>query len=245
MFISLFASTAVHSAQLSIIIDDIGYRQSDEAVLSLPANITLSVLPHTPLGARLASQAYAKGHEIMLHLPMQALNGKALGDGGLTNVMNEQELKAQVQAAMESIPFAKGANNHMGSFLTQLDQPMLWVMESLKQKQFYFIDSMTTKFTKAGEKAELLNVPWLRRDLFLDNDVSHAALEKQFRLMIEQTLDKGYFVAIAHPYPETMKYLKANLNRLEKAGITLVPTSSLVSVQLAIQKEISRAATQE
>ena len=204
-----------NAAQIALIIDDIGYRHTDEAVLSLPSAVTLSVLPHTPLSNKLAKAAHAKGHEIMLHLPMQALNGKALGLGGLTNKMSEAQIRSSVLAAIASVPFAKGANNHMGSLLTQLDDPMLWVMETLKQKQLYFIDSMTTKFTKAGDKADLLGVPLLRRQLFLDNDVSATALEKQFNLMISQAHAQGSLVAIAHPYPETIHFLKTNLARLK------------------------------
>lgn len=228
--------TPSNAAQIALIIDDIGYRHTDEAVLSLPCAVTLSVLPHTPLSNKLAKAAHAKGHEIMLHLPMQALNGKALGLGGLTNKMSEAQIRSSVLAAIASVPFAKGANNHMGSLLTQLDDPMLWVMETLKQKQLYFVDSMTTKFTKAGDKADLLGVPLLRRQLFLDNDVSATALEKQFNLMISQAHAQGSLVAIAHPYPETIHFLKTNLARLKAEGIELVPTSRLLPIELAHEK---------
>lgn len=234
-----------NAAQIALIIDDIGYRHTDEAVLSLPSSVTLSVLPHTPLSSKLAKAAHANGHEIMLHLPMQALNGKALGVGGLTNNMNEAQIRSSVLAAMASVPFAKGANNHMGSLLTQLDDPMLWVMETLKQKQFYFVDSMTTKFTKAGDKAEQLGVPLLRRQLFLDNDVSTQALERQFNLMISQAHKEGSLVAIAHPYPETVQFLKANLTRLKTEGIELVPTSSLLPIELAHEKGASLTVRQK
>ena len=221
---SIFPASA---ARLAIIIDDIGYRLTDEAALTLPQNITLSVLPHTPLGQKLANDGHEKGHEIMLHLPMQALNGKALGPGGLTNDMNETQIKQQLQAAFNSIPFAKGANNHMGSLLTQMDEPMLWVMQSLKQQQLFFVDSVTTKYTKAGNTANQLGVPLLRREVFLDNDISQRGLEKQFKVIIERTKQQGKLVAIAHPYPETIRFLRANLARLEANGIILVHTSQL------------------
>lgn len=230
--LAVVISSSTHAARVAIIIDDIGYRQSDEAVLTLPESITLSVLPHTPLGYSVASMGYNKGHEIMVHLPMQALNGKALGPGGLTNSMDEKELKNTLQSAFHSIPFAKGANNHMGSLLTQLKEPMLWVMESLKQKDLYFVDSMTTLFTKAGSTADQLGVPQLKRELFLDNDISAAALESQFLKLIMLAHNQGQIVAIAHPYPETIKYLKLNLHRLQEAGIKLVKTSELLPYKL-------------
>ena len=222
-----------YAAQIALIIDDIGYRHSDETVLALPSTVTLSVLPHTPLGKQLAKTAHEKGHEIMLHLPMQALNGKTLGLGGLTNTMSEAQIRDTVIDAIDSVPFAKGANNHMGSLLTQLDDPMLWIMETLKQKQLYFVDSMTTRFTKAGDKADQLGVPLLKRQLFLDNDTSASALEKQFSVMISQAHTEGNLVAIAHPYPETIRFLKANLQRLEIEGIALVPASSLLSIDIS------------
>ncbi|ABV39075.1 protein of unknown function DUF610, YibQ [Shewanella sediminis HAW-EB3] len=233
LFIACFSGGYAEASQVAIIIDDIGYRQSDEAVLSLPNTVTFSVLPHTPLGSEVAKKAHNMGHEIMLHLPMQALNGKTMGPGGLTNTMDEAELKHTLEKAFDNIPYAKGANNHMGSLLTQLDEPMLWVMESLKQRELYFVDSMTTRFTKASNKAEQLGIPLLRRQVFLDNDVSQSALEERFEHLISLAHKQGQAVAIAHPYPETIKFLKRNLHRLDKAGIELVKTSSLLPYKLA------------
>ncbi len=233
----LFTTQFVNAAQVSIIIDDIGYRQTDEAVLALPTTVTLSVLPHTPLGEKLAAIGHSKGHEIMLHLPMQALNGKALGPGGLTNQMNEKEFKQAVQDAFESIPYARGVNNHMGSLLTQLEAPMSWLMESLKQKESYFIDSMTTRYSKAGEAADKQGIPLLRRQLFLDNDVSPQALEKQFNQLIKLANKEGKVIVIAHPYPETIRFLQANLPRLTDEGINLVNSSRLLPYRIAHKQQ--------
>lgn len=240
LIITFCSSRYVEASQIAIIIDDIGYRQSDEAVLTLPNNITFSILPHTPLGSEVSKKAYDKGHEIMLHLPMQALNGKKMGPGGLTNAMDEAELKQTLENAFDSIPYAKGANNHMGSLLTQLDEPMLWVMESLKQRDLYFVDSITTRFTKAGSKANQLGVPLLRRQVFLDNDVSQLALEEQFQHLMSLAHKQGQTVVIAHPYPETIRFLKHNLYRLEKAGVDLVKISSLLPYSIANKEKKGR-----
>lgn len=236
LFIAILIFTqAVQASKVAIIIDDIGYRQTDEAVLSLPNSITLSVLPHTPLGETLAQHAHKQGHEIMLHVPMQALNGKTLGPGGLTNQMNEFEFKQQLDSAFNSVPFAVGVNNHMGSLLTQLDEPMQWLMESLKQRQGYFIDSVTTRYTRAGSTADTIGIPSLRRQIFLDNDTSTTGLEKQFQQLITLAHQQGRVVAIAHPYPETIDFLNKNLHRLSSQGITLVNASQLLPYTIAQQ----------
>ncbi|MCG9698440.1 divergent polysaccharide deacetylase family protein [Shewanella sp. Isolate11] len=221
------------AAQVSIIIDDIGYRLTDEAVLSLPSSVTLSVLPHTPLGKKIAIAANRKGHEIMLHLPMQALNGKTLGPGGLTNQMDEEQFKNTINNAFDSIPNVRGVNNHMGSLLTQLEQPMTWLMQSLKQHDNYFVDSVTTRFSKAAQTAQQQGIPILRREIFLDNDVSEQALEKQFKRAINFAKTQGYVVMIGHPYPETIEFLNKNLSRLNMDGISLVKTSALLPYRIA------------
>ncbi|GIU49519.1 divergent polysaccharide deacetylase family protein [Shewanella algidipiscicola] len=233
-----FIANSAKAAQVSIIIDDIGYRQTDEAVLSLPKEITLSVLPNTPLGKKIAIAAHHKGHEIMLHIPMQALNGKRLGPGGLTNDMDERTFKQTIATAFSSVPHVKGVNNHMGSLLTQMDKPMLWLMESLKEQDNYFVDSVTTRYSKAANNANKLGIPLLRRQLFLDNDVSDRALENQFQQLIQLANSQGSLVAIAHPYPETIHFLQHNLRRLQREGISLVSTSALLPYRLAQQPDM-------
>ncbi|MGL4613713.1 MAG: divergent polysaccharide deacetylase family protein [Shewanella sp.] len=239
------AAAPCYGAKIALIIDDLGYRHTDNTALELPSAVTLSVLPLAPHSEQLAQAGLASGHEIMLHLPMQALNGKALGPLGLTETMNKAQVQAAVFAAIASIPCARGVNNHMGSLLTQLDEPMRWVMESLKQKQLYFVDSRTTQQTKAGELAEQLGVRVLRRQLFLDNDISDAALERQFTQMMAKALAQGQLVAIAHPYPETIRFLKVNLIRLAAAGIELVPVSNLLPIALTDDLEANLTARQE
>ncbi|MBE8168009.1 MAG: divergent polysaccharide deacetylase family protein, partial [Shewanella sp.] len=163
VFVSVIDSSNAFSAQVAIIIDDVGYKQSDRKVLSLPPQITLSILPFTPLATELAEQAHQQGHEIMLHFPMQSLNGKRLGIGGIDNSMTKQQICLAIEQAISSIPQVKGLNNHMGSLLTQLEMPMSWIMEILNRHQLYFIDSSTTRYTKARTIADHFDVPNLKR----------------------------------------------------------------------------------
>nr|WP_241461082.1 divergent polysaccharide deacetylase family protein [Shewanella mangrovi] len=234
-----------NAGQLAIIIDDIGYRHTDEDALSLPAGITLSVLPHTPLGHKLAEQAHLKGHEIMVHLPMQALNGKTMGPGGLNNKMDEADFKQTVVDAINSVPYAKGSNNHMGSLLTQLDKPMSWLMQVLRSENFYFIDSVTTKYSRAEKEATTFNVPTLRRQVFLDNQLSEPKLERQLAEAITLAKQDGQAILIAHPYPETITFLKRQLKQqLHQQGVELVKASELLSFQFA-KEQTNKAQNKE
>jgi len=60
---------------IALIIDDIGYSISRARnFLNLNIPITFSVLPHLTNSYNLAVEIYGKGHEIMLHQPMEPYN---------------------------------------------------------------------------------------------------------------------------------------------------------------------------
>ena len=58
--------------RLAIILDDMGHdRAAADSLLALPFPLTISVLPHLPLSAEVAEEAYRRGDQILLHLPME------------------------------------------------------------------------------------------------------------------------------------------------------------------------------
>lgn len=223
-----FFSTA-QSAQVAIIIDDIGYRKSDVQALYLPGDISYAILPHTPYGKSLALQAKGQNNEVILHIPMEAKNGKKLGPGALTSAMNEKSIRESLTNALLEIPFAIGINNHMGSKLTELYQPMAWTMQFLSERNLMFIDSMTTSDSQAEKIAINFGVPSLHRHIFLDNKLEYSYIKSQFEQLIRDAKRDNYVVAIAHPHPETIDALLKLLPLLEKNQIKLVPISKLPS----------------
>lgn len=213
--------------RVAIIIDDIGYRYSDAKALELPGNITYSILPHTPYGKKLALKANASNHDVLLHIPMESKKGKRLGPGALTSDMSEQKIYDTLTASLNEIPFAIGINNHMGSQLTTLYQPMSWTMNFLKEKQLFFLDSKTSANSQAEQAALDSGVPVNSRHVFLDNQLDEQYIEKQFNELINQAHNNDFAIAIAHPHPETVKSLTRLIPLLAKNNITLVPLSEL------------------
>lgn len=238
-FIFCTESAQAQPARIAIIIDDIGYRNSDKHALSLPGAITYSILPHTPYGKKIAIKANAQHKDVMLHIPMEAENGKKLGPGALTSTMNEEEILASLNASLAEVPFAIGINNHMGSHLTQLNKPMTWTMNFLKENNLLFLDSRTTQYSKAGSIAKLIGVPIKNRHVFLDNQLTDRYITKQFQSLIRHAKSQKVAIAIAHPHPETVQALTRLIPTLAKNNIELVPLSTLYSTPKNDQIQIA------
>lgn len=219
--------TNAQASRVAIIIDDMGYRYSDKHALTLPGNITYSVLPHTTYGKALAEQANSKNHDVLIHIPMESNNRKKLGPGALTSNMNERAVTQSLTKSFAEIPFAIGINNHMGSYLTQLYRPMSWTMAFLKQNNLLFLDSKTSASSMAEQAALDHGVPVKARHIFLDNELSDSYIKGQFEQLVSFAHKHQTAIAIAHPHPETIVILNKLIPTLSAQGIELVPLSSL------------------
>ncbi|MCK4710606.1 MAG: divergent polysaccharide deacetylase family protein, partial [Gammaproteobacteria bacterium] len=92
----------------------------------------------------------------------------------------------------------------------------------------FFIDSRTTIHTVATKIAKEQQVSTIHRDIFLDTNPAYDAVKKQFNRAIKLAKKNGHAVAIAHPYPNTLKFLKKYLPSLVKSNIKLVSASTLL-----------------
>lgn len=225
-------ATQAHSAQLVIIIDDIGNNYPlGNAMVEIDAPLTLAFLPHTPYAKKLANEAHRLNKDILLHAPMENTVKAALGPGALTSNLTESEFKHTLKKAIESVPHVQGINNHMGSALTQNKQSMQWVMEILKTEQLYFIDSLTSPKSVAYQQAINHQLPALRRHIFLDNDKSTAALTKQWNKALRIAHKTGRAILIGHPYQESFTFLNQQLPKLATQNVELIPASQLLLQQ--------------
>ncbi|MDH3343563.1 MAG: divergent polysaccharide deacetylase family protein [Gammaproteobacteria bacterium] len=217
----------------SIIIDDLGNNyEHGQTIINFPAAITLAILPQTQFASRLATQAHHNNKEVMLHLPLQSVEYHKSSPGTLKLHMTHKQFKQHLKENIASVPYISGINSHMGSLLTQHPGHMDWLMAEVSNlENLYFIDSLTSNKSVISEAANNHQVPNLTRDVFLDPDFKPETIRKQFDRFIEITKKKGYAIAIAHPHPTTLSFLKQNLKKLAENGIEIVPVSKLLELR--------------
>ena len=218
---------------IAIIVDDLGDTlEAGKAVVDLPYPITYSFLPHTPHAYPLAQRASSQGKEIMLHQPMQPIGHASMGPGGLYMGMSEQDFKETIYSNFGSLPTFAGVNNHMGSMLTRYNEPMTWLMEAMtRQGDLYFVDSYTTLSSVAHETARSSRLSSITRDVFLDHDKNFSDMEFHFQRLIKIAQRTGSALAIIHPHPQSIAFLKNRLSDLAEQGVSLVPVSQLITIR--------------
>jgi polysaccharide deacetylase 2 family uncharacterized protein YibQ len=223
---------------VAIIIDDLGYRGIEgKRILELPAQVTVSILPHSPFGRQLAEGAHARGMEVMLHLPLQPADDNFdAGPGVIGLDTGSNELARALEDDLLSVPYVVGVNNHMGSLLTRHPGHMTWLMRELDRQHLFFVDSFTTDRSVAVQMAREVGVPAIKRHVFLDSDPDPVAISAEFDRLIELARAQGYAVAIGHPYTSTLGVLERRLPELSRDGIRLVPASQLINIADGTQR---------
>ncbi len=217
---------------ISIIIDDIGYRWIDDRkALELPGPLAYAIMPHAPHSALMSRLASENNKDVLLHLPMEAMDkqkNRYLGPGALMLEMSRRQFTKTLYENLRSVPNIIGVNNHMGSLLTRHTDHMEWLMQFLRTKGVFYIDSVTIHKSVTRTVARKNRVPYQQRDIFLDHRREEAHIHAQFDKLLRIARDKGHAIAIGHPHPETVAVLAERLAQLEQEGVMLVSLKTMV-----------------
>lgn len=214
---------------VAIVIDDMGLdRPRAIRAIGLPAPLTLSFLPYGRDAPALAVMARQRGHEILLHMPMQPMGGESPGPHALTVDLAAVEIRGRVGAALDRFGDAVGLNNHMGSRFTVDRRLMGPLMEELHARGLVFVDSRTAAESQGSEAAGHAGVPLAMRDVFLDNEATVEAVNRQLRVVERIARRRGHAVAIGHPHDATFAALAAWLPGLQEKGLQAVPVTTII-----------------
>ncbi|WP_413203489.1 divergent polysaccharide deacetylase family protein [Rhodospirillum sp. A1_3_36] len=215
---------------VAVVIDDMGLdRKRTEKARDLPGPLTLAYLAYAPDLVDQMRSGRRSGHEILMHMPMEPLNGKINpGPDALRVGLSDAEILARLRRNLDKGAEFVGINNHMGSRFTADTRGMSLVMGELKKRGLLWLDSMTAANSVGLPVAAMAQVPRVGRNVFLDNVPEKDAVLRQLAKLEETAKAHGMAVGIGHPKDATIAALRVWLPSLRRKGITLVPISSLV-----------------
>ena len=190
-------------------------------------------MPFLPYSQSDAKAAHEKGYEIIVHLPMEPNNGQPswLGPRPILGGMSYETTKQIVRDAFDNVPYAVGANNHMGSKASSQEVIMSAVLDVIKEKRFYFVDSRTADHPIGKKVADSKGVICYNRDVFLDGQQPKSYVKKKLKEAADIALKNGYAVVIGHVGVEggkvTADAIKEMLPEFDKRNVRLVFVSEL------------------
>ncbi len=225
---------------LAIVVDDLGEKLSVlKRLEKLDYLVTFSILPFAPFVKQAVATARKKRCEIILHLPCEPIgypHRANPGKGALfVNMPDKKMIRVLLQdiAAVEGI---SGVNNHMGSLFTQDLASMRIVLRELKKRGLFFMDSRTTSKSKVRLAAKQLEMPYIHRNLFLDNEFDTDKILQQLKKAENIAKKKGSCVVIGHPHPTTLAALKKWQKKRDKS-VHIVSVTQILQRKKKVKNE--------
>lgn len=223
------------TARLAIIIDDFGQgRDGVKQMMAIGRHLTFAVMPFSMFTKEDAEDGYAKGYEIIVHMPMEPMKGPPewVGANPILCSQDDEKITSIAHMAIEDVPHALGANVHMGSKASADDRVMRCILGEVRDAGFFFVDSRTGQKSVIKAVAQELNVPCLERNVFLDGHRPQSYIVNQLKLAEKIALQNGYAIAIGHVGTEggkpTAAAIVAMLDEFDANGVQLVFVSELL-----------------
>lgn len=232
---------------MSIVIDDFGsYDESGVAkLLTCKVPLTCAVIPNVDNTESHIKNINELGHELILHMPMQAhvnLPESWYGPIYIANYDTPETACKKLETCLKQFPDVKGFNIHIGSGVGRNQKLMTAIYEYAKAHNLYFLDSRTIETDATVNACKSTHSIYLGRDVFLEADKNRSYTGVQNRLLegANLALDKGYSIVIGHVGAEggenTAKAICDTLPLIEKMNVKIVPLSEIYEMLKAEQQ---------
>jgi polysaccharide deacetylase 2 family uncharacterized protein YibQ len=226
-------AAAAPKSKVAIVMDDMGNSlEALDELVDLGESVTISVLPYSLHSRETAEIAHREGIEVLLHLPLESLNNhdsETGMEGLIRSGMSEAEVRKIMADNLDQVPYIKGVNNHMGSKVTADEALMRIILEPLKEKGLFFLDSRTSGKSVAFAVARNMGIPAESRQVFLDADGKSELIKERLLELFRLAQKEGRAIGICHPFRETLQTLKENFHLLKDYGLEAVFASELAT----------------
>ncbi|MDI3281524.1 MAG: divergent polysaccharide deacetylase family protein, partial [Bacillota bacterium] len=111
---------------------------------------------------------------------------------------------------------------------TASPEVMRAVLEEVRRRRLFFLDSHTAVDSAVPAVAEELRVGYAVNELFLDNEGTPEAVRARLLDLVARAARQGTAVGIGHARIATAEALAEELPRLMAAGVQFIPVSEAV-----------------
>ncbi|WP_298751467.1 divergent polysaccharide deacetylase family protein [uncultured Arcobacter sp.] len=207
--------------KLAIVIDDVTLQSQINHIKKIGYVVNISLMP--PTNGHKDSAVIAQNLPFALvHFPLQATVSNFEEDYTLKVGDSYEKIEKRVAQIRKWYPKLNYTNNHTGSVFTADKTSMEYLIKALKKYNFTFIDSRTTSKSVVKEVTKEFGMPYIARNIFLDNKKDFNYIQNQLKKAIRIAKKTGSSIAIGHPYPITMKVLRKSKHLLKDVDLVYV-----------------------
>lgn len=227
------ASAANGKLKIAIVVTGLGLsaRASEAAINGLPPAVTLGLLPYGADAPRWLTAARARGHEVLLQVPMEPFDfpdsdpgPHTLRTGGATSANAER-----LNWALSRFTGYAGVTNLLGDrFLSDADA-LAPFLTTVSRRGLYFYDTGASLRSATPSVAGSLGLPFAQGTNSLDSIQTALEIDRRLAELEEAARAHGSAVGTAFVYPVSIARIAQWAKGLQARGFVLVPVSAIVT----------------
>jgi polysaccharide deacetylase 2 family uncharacterized protein YibQ len=206
----------------------VGAAKTTEAIMKLPPAVTLAFTPYGSDPAKLAGQARAQRHEILLQVPMEPFDYPDNDPGPktlLTTLGAEQNIDRLYWHLSRFQGYA-GIANFMGGRFVVADTVMKPIIQEAAKRGLGYLDDGSAPRSVAPALAAAQAMPFAQADLTIDAVPTAVEIDRTLAKLEDLAKQRGLAIGIASALPVSIERLGVWAKTLEGHGIMLVPLTT-------------------
>jgi len=206
----------------------VGAAKTTDAIMKLPAAVTLAFTPYGSDPAKLAERARAQRHEILLQIPMEPFDYPDNDPGPqtlLTTLAAEQNVDRLYWHLSRFQGYA-GIANFMGGRFVVTDAVMQPIVREAAKRGLGYLDDGSAPRSVAPSLAAAQAMPFAKADLSIDAVPTAVEIDRALAKLETLAKERGTAVGIASALPISIERIGIWSKALESHGIMLVPLTT-------------------
>lgn len=223
--------------KISIIIGGLGFNATAtaQAIDELPPEVTLSFVPYAQNLQSWIDRARARGHEVMLELPMEPFDPDA-DDTGPQTLLATAPAPQNITRLEQLLGRATGyfgVTNYQGARFATSAQASAPVTQALRRRGLVFISSGIGQRTALSVEAQRAQLPNTAADRIIDARREADAIDDQLLNLEALALQNQSAIGAGFAYPVTMEQVGRWARDVETRGYQLAPASAVLNARAA------------
>jgi polysaccharide deacetylase 2 family uncharacterized protein YibQ len=206
----------------------VGAAKTTDAIMKLPAAVTLAFTPYGSDPTKLAERARAQRHEILLQIPMEPFDYPDNDPGPqtlLTTLAPEQNLDRLYWHLSRFQGYA-GIANFMGARFVVTDAAMQPIVREAAKRGLGYFDDGSAPRSVAPSLAAAQTMPFAKADASIDAVPTAAEIDRALGRLEALAKERGIAIGVASALPISIERISVWTKALENRGIMLVPLTT-------------------
>jgi hypothetical protein len=206
----------------------VGAAKTLDAIMKLPAAVTLAFTPYGADPGKLAERARAQRHEIFLQIPMEPYDFPDNDPGPqtlLTSLSADQNMD-RLHWHLSRMQGYAGIANFMGARFIATEPAMQPIIREAAKRGLGFFDDGSSPRSIASQAAAGLAMPFGRGDIAIDVVPTPAEIDRALNKLESAARERGIAVGTASALPVSIDRIGAWTKTLGDRGILLVPLTT-------------------